>query len=132
VQPTSQGDADEVFSEPEANVIESSAGYSIRVLGRTGVEYSERGRSVWLDSEVLAAKAIMISTPSAKVWMDPDHPEPLSDADRARVAANIERAFRACGYEPEMHGPFDWDSVAMRPPHERNAKRERYHEEQGD
>ncbi len=113
---TAQGDADEVFSEPEPNVIESSAGYLVRVLGRTGMEYSERGRSVWLDSEVLAKpRAIAIYTESAKVWMDPEQPEPLSDADRARVAANIERAFTACGYEPEMHGPFDWDSVAMRP-----------------
>ena len=114
---TAQGDADEVFSEPEPNVIESSAGYSVRVLGRTGLEYSERGRSVWLDSEVLAKpRAIAIYTGSAKVWMDPEQPEPLSDADRARVVANIERAFTACGYEPELHGPFDWDSVAMRPP----------------
>lgn len=132
MKPTSQGDADEVFSEPEANVIESSAGYSIRVLGRTGLEYSEGGRSVRLNSEVLGANAIMISTPSAKVWMDPDHPEPLSDADRARVVANIERAFTACGYEPEMHGPFDWDSVAMRPAAERHRKRERYRDEHGE
>lgn len=114
---TAQGDADEVFSEPAPNVIESSAGYSIRVLGRTGLEYSERGRSVWLDSEVRAKpRAIAIYTGSAKVWMDPDQPEPLSDADRTRVVANIERAFTACGYEPQMHEPFDWDSVAMRPP----------------
>lgn len=105
-----------MFSEPEANVIESSAGYSIRVLGRTGLEYFERGRSVWLDSEVLAKpRAIAIHKASAKGWMDPDEPERLSDADRARVASNIERAFKACGYKPEMHGPFDWGSLAMRP-----------------
>ena len=112
-----QGDADEVFSEPEANVIESSAGYSIRVLGRTGLEYSERARSVSLDSEVLAKpRAIAIYTGSATLWKDPEQPELLSDADRARVVANIERAFRACGYEPEMLGPFDWNSGATRRP----------------
>jgi hypothetical protein len=108
VKSTPEDDADEVFFEPEPNVIQSSAGFSVRVLGRTGLEYSERGRSVWLDSEVLATpRAIAISTASAKVWMDPDRPEALSDSERARVATNIERAFRACGYEPEMHGPFD-------------------------
>ena len=107
-----------MFSEPEADVIESSAGYSIRVPGRTGLEYSERGRSVCLDSEVLAKRrALAIHTGSAMVWMDPDQPEPLSDADRARVVAHSERAFTACGYDPEMHGPFDRDRVAIRPPH---------------
>ena len=87
------------------------------MLGRIGLEYTERGRAVWLESEVLAKpRAIAIYPGSAKVWMHPEQPEPLSDADRARVAANIERAFRACGYEPEMLGPFDWDSVAIRRP----------------
>jgi hypothetical protein len=39
--------------EPEPNLIESSAGFSVRVLGRTGMRYIEGGRSVWIDSEVL-------------------------------------------------------------------------------
>jgi hypothetical protein len=56
---------------------ESSAGYSVRVLARTGLEYTERGRSVWLDSEVLAKpRAIAIYPGSAKVWIDPEQPEP--------------------------------------------------------
>jgi hypothetical protein len=46
---------EEHFSEPEPNVIESSTGFSVRVLGRTGMRYTEGERSVWIDSEVLAA-----------------------------------------------------------------------------
>ena len=133
MQPTTGGDAEEVFSEPEPNVIESSRGFSVRVLGRVGLEYAESGRTIWMDSEVLAIpRGIGIAPFSAKVWETPEGPNPLSDEDRARVAANIERAFRACDYEPEMRERFDWNSIAMRSPHERQVKRERYREEHGD
>jgi len=39
---------DEWFSEPEPNVIQDSAGFSINVLGRTGLGYTEGGRSFWI------------------------------------------------------------------------------------
>jgi hypothetical protein len=45
---------EEHFSEPEPNVIETSTGFTVRVLGRTGMRYVEGGRSVRIDSEVLA------------------------------------------------------------------------------
>src|SRR5262249_28259654 len=38
---------DEWFSEPEPNVIESSTeGFTVKVLGRTGMRYTEGNRSV--------------------------------------------------------------------------------------
>jgi hypothetical protein len=40
----------EQFSEPAANVIESTEGFSVKVLGRTGMRYTEGTRSVWIDS----------------------------------------------------------------------------------
>jgi hypothetical protein len=40
----------EQFSEPEVNVIESTEGFSIRVLGRTGLRYTEGARSVWIEN----------------------------------------------------------------------------------
>jgi hypothetical protein len=97
-------DVPEQFTEAEANVIVSSAGFSIRVLGRTGIRYSQNGRSVWIDSEVLARpNAIAVAKASIRFWED-------------EIADNIRRAFEACGYEPEIHEPFDWDGIALRRP----------------
>ena len=118
--------ADETFSEPEANVIASTSGFSVRVLGRTGLRYVEGGHSVWIDSEVLAAPPSIVMAPhSMRAWEGPE-PRPVSEPDRRRVAGNIKRAFEACGYELEIAEPFDWGSVAMRRPEERERKRYAY------
>jgi|SRR5580693_1775098 hypothetical protein len=111
---------DEHFSEPEPNLIESTEGFFVRVLGRTGMRYTEGARSVWIDSEVLAKpKAIAMAKKSIRFWEGPE-PGEVSSEDRDRIANNIKRAFEACGYELEVHEPFDWTSVALRPPNERH------------
>jgi len=113
-------DMEERFSEPEPNVIESTEGFSVKVLGRTGMRYTEGTRSVWIDSEVLAKpRAIAMSKKTIRFWEEPE-PEEVSEKDRDRIANNIKRAFEACGYELQVHEPFDWTSVALRPPEERH------------
>ncbi len=107
----------EHFSEPEPNVIESSTGFSVRVLGRTGMQYCEGERSVWIDSEVLATpRAIAMFKETIRAWEGPD-PGEVSSTERDRIAGNIKRAFDACGYDLQVQEPFDWASVALRPPH---------------
>jgi hypothetical protein len=107
---------EEHFSEPEPNVIESSAGFSVRVLGRTG--YTEGTRSAWIDSEVLAKPgAIVMYKESIRMWEGLES-EAVSAKDRDRITSNIRRAFDACGYELQVQEPFDWGSVALRPPNE--------------
>lgn len=59
---------DERFSEPEPNVIESSAGFSVRVLGQTGMRYTEGCRSVEIDSATKPEVAMFIG--SIRVWKD--------------------------------------------------------------
>jgi hypothetical protein len=99
---------EEWCSEPEPNLIESSAGFSVRVLGRTGMRYVEGGRSVCIDSEVLGKPgAIALFKDSIKTW-EGDSAEQVNDADRERIAENIKRAFEFCGYELEVHTDFDW------------------------
>jgi hypothetical protein len=111
---------DEQFSEPEPNVIESSEGFSVEVLGQTGLRYTEGVRSVWIDSEVLAKpKAIALAKKAIRFW-EGSAPGEVSAKDRDRIANNIKRAFEACGYELQVHEPFDWGSVALRPPNERH------------
>jgi hypothetical protein len=114
----------EYFSEPEPNVIESSAGFSVRVLGRTGMRYTEGSRSVGIDSEVggTSAPAIAMFKDSIRVWETPDFPEPVTGSDRDRIVANIRRAFDACGRELHVQESFDWSSVAIRPPNERRRR----------
>lgn len=106
----------ERFSEPQPNVIESTEGFSIRVLGRVGMRYTEGDRSVWIDSEVLAKpRAIVMLKESIRIWEGPVGVEVEPD-DKERIANNIQRAFEACGYDLQVQGPFDWASVALRPP----------------
>jgi len=93
---------DEWFSEPEPNLIESNAGFSIKVLGRTGLRYIEGDRSVWIDSEVLAKPdAMAMFKDSIKLWEGEDA-GPVSAADRDRITNNVKRAFEFCGYELQI------------------------------
>jgi hypothetical protein len=105
---------EEWCSEPEPNVIESSTGFSVRVLGRTGLRYMEGHRSVWIDSEVLAKPAaIALFKDSIKRW-EGDSAGQVSEADRDRIASNIKRAFEFSGYELEVHTDFDWRGSSSR------------------
>jgi hypothetical protein len=96
---------DEHFSEPEPNLIISSAGFSVQVLGQTGMRYVEGDKSVWIDSEVLAKPgAIGLYKDSIKAWGNTGSPAHLAEDDRRRIVANIGRAFQACGYELQIIG----------------------------
>jgi hypothetical protein len=107
---------EERFSEPEPNLITSTEGFSVRVLGRTGLLYQEGERSMWIDSEVLATpRTIATSKDSIKHWDTPDDGL-IDDVARDRIADNMKRAFEGCGYFLEVHEPFDWDTVAIRRP----------------
>jgi hypothetical protein len=52
-----------------------------------------------------------------RAWEGPD-PGAVSATERDRIAGNIKRAFDACGNDLHVQEPFDWDSVALRPPHQ--------------
>jgi hypothetical protein len=91
------------FSEPRVNVIESDTGFSVEVLGRTGMRYAEHGKSAFVDSEVLAKPgAIAVYPKSIRHWDPPHDAEPLDDEDRNRIVTNIHRAFAARGYEAQV------------------------------
>lgn len=93
-----------MFSIPRQNVIESTDGFSVEVLGRTGVLYKEGEKSIRIDSEVLAGPSgLVIYTDSISAWFDPNHMEPLSDLDRERIITNLKAAFRFRGYDIEVN-----------------------------
>jgi Immunity protein 74 len=98
---------EEHFSEPEPNVIDSSAGFSVKVLGRNGMRYREGRKSVWMNSEVLSKpRAMLLYKNSIKNWESPDDQVQLNDDERNRIVENIKRAFEACGYELQVTGDF--------------------------
>jgi len=84
-----------MFTVPKVNVIASDEGFSVHVLGRTGIEYTEGARSVFVDSEVLAGgHGIAISKGSIKAWQPPHQDEKITEEERQRIVDNICRAIR--------------------------------------
>jgi Immunity protein 74 len=82
-----------MFTIPRTNVIESDAGYSVEVLGRTGMICREGGRSAFVDSEVLApGKGIAIFTDSIKKWDSASGEESIGVTEKERIITNIKTA----------------------------------------
>jgi hypothetical protein len=99
----------EQFSVPRVNVIESSEGFAVEVLGRTGLRYTEIGRDLFVDSEVLATGfGILVIANSIRDWGSPprDHND-LAPPERVRIIENIQRAFASRGESVEVH-PENW------------------------
>lgn len=92
-----------MFKIPRENVIESDEGFSVEVLGRTGVLYSEGEKTMRIDSEVLAGPAgLVIYTDSIVCWASPHENELLDETTRRVVVENIRKAFRFRGLEIQV------------------------------
>jgi ubiquinone/menaquinone biosynthesis C-methylase UbiE len=92
----------EHFSAPRPNLIESDLGFSVEVMGRTGIRYIEGDRSILVDSEVLAKHGIAVLSRSIRQWDPPHETDTLESADRSRVLENMRRAFEAQGDELQV------------------------------
>jgi hypothetical protein len=102
-----------MFSVPRVNVIASDQGFSVEVLGRVGLRYEEGGKTIFVDSEVLAPgfPASMVIWPSRMDHWDPPHAdEPVDGATRQRIVERIREAFRFRGVEIEVDGQPGPDS----------------------
>jgi hypothetical protein len=92
-----------MFTVPRVNVIESDEGFSVQVLGRTGMRYREGGRSVLIDSEVLApGKGIAVFVDSIKNWQTRDGEKPVTTQERKMIVARIEAAIAFKGEPLEL------------------------------
>ena len=90
------------FSIPRTNVIESDEGFSVEVLGPTGLRYVELGRTLRLDSEMLAGPAgLILYTGNMKLEGSADVLS-LDAADRDRIVENVRAAFRFRGFEIQV------------------------------
>jgi hypothetical protein len=89
-----------MFVIPRVNVIQSDEGFSVEVLGRTGLLYTEGSKSLDIDSEVLAGPSgLGIYRNSIKSWNPPHNNEPIDESKHDAIVENIRRAFRFQGLE---------------------------------
>lgn len=85
------------------NVYECSDGYSVEVLGRTGLLYREHDRSLFVDSEVLALPAgILVYRDSIRRWQSPPGESEVSEAERDRIVGNVLAALRSQGIDVQV------------------------------
>jgi len=92
-----------MFEIPRVNVIQSDEGFSVEVLGRTGLLYTEGSRSLHIDSEVLAGPSgLVIYTNSIRSWNPPHDNEAIDKSKRDAIVENVRRAFRFRGLEIEI------------------------------
>ena len=74
-------------------MVSSDEGFSVEVLGRTGIEYREGGKLMFADSEVLAVgHGIMVIKDSIRAWWPPNEKEQVAAKQRQRIVENIRRA----------------------------------------
>jgi hypothetical protein len=78
------------------------------------MEYVSGSLKLRLDTEALVSDAFVLNARA------------LPNEVRDQVVDDVTRAWRWSGFEIQLVEPFDWDSVAMRPPAEPHRKRESY------
>ena len=84
-------------------VIQSDEGFSVKVLGRAGLLYTEGSKSLHADSEILTGPSgLVIYTYSIKSWDPPHDSEVIDESKRDAIVENIRRAFRSQGVEIEV------------------------------
>ena len=92
-----------MFSKPRRNVVESDTGFSVEVLGRTGLRYVEGDRALRIDSEVLAGPSGMaVYSESIKNWAAPHERESIDSATKARIIENVRAAFKFQGFDIQV------------------------------
>ena len=83
-----------MFRSTKPNVIENEEGVCVEVLGRVGMRYTEAGRTIDVDSEVLATQGIAVYAESIRNWSDGSA---VDETTRSRVIHNIREAVRSQG-----------------------------------
>ena len=91
-----------LFTRPEPNLIVSNSGFSVKILGRTGLQYCENNKELFIDSEVLAEPGIAIFSRSIKAWSPPFEHEHISESQKQKIIKNIKKAIEFCGERVEV------------------------------
>lgn len=88
---------------PRPNFYLSSGGFSVEILGRTGIAYCQKGRRMFIDSEVLMPPAgLLIYRDSIVGWQAPHSADTLEEAEREQIVRNIVDALGSQGVEVQV------------------------------
>jgi len=91
-----------MFETPHPNLIQSSEGFSVEVVSRVKLVYTEFGKKAEIDCEWLAGpSALIVYTDTLTHWTDPKGVK-ISYEDKVRIIENIRKAFRFRGVEIEV------------------------------
>jgi hypothetical protein len=89
-----------MFAMPRVNLIQSDEGFSVEILGRTGISYLEGNRMLFVDAEVLSGPAgLIVYSSSIANWEDGNE---IGEAKRAQIIDNIRRSFQFRGIEIQI------------------------------
>ena len=91
-----------MFRMPRVNVIEAKDGYSVEILGRTGLLYRQGEKSIRIDAEGLATPAFLIYRSSMKTWLPPYETDVISDIEREELIEHIRAAVQFYGIELQV------------------------------
>ncbi len=92
-----------MFSCDNPNLIVSDEGYSVQVLGMTGLLYKEADRALRISSEVLASPHGIVVYPSSIVrW---DSGQLINDERRNVIIERVKAAFAFRGVQIELIHP---------------------------
>lgn len=71
---------------------------NLKLTGRAGMIYSDDGRVMKIDSEMLASGEfdMVVYERSMQAWQPPHEKDPVDDEDREKIKKNIERHLCRC------------------------------------
>jgi hypothetical protein len=94
-----------MFHIPRVNVVESDTGFSVALLGRTGLKYQEFDKVLLAESEIL-----MTDVPTVAIWKDciqswqPPHDlDKITEEKRTEIVIRICAALKWNGWRVEIH-----------------------------
>ena len=83
----------------------SDEGFSVEILGRTGIRYTEGNKNLFIDSEVLAASSshgLAMFTDSIQHWDPPHQNEMIEENQKRKIVDNVCQACHFYGIDIQV------------------------------
>lgn len=85
------------------NVIESDEGFCIEILGRTGLHFTEKTKTYYVDSELLAGPSgLVVYKDNIRLLAQSSSNKAVDRHTVNDIVEKVRRAFRCLGFEIEV------------------------------